>query len=157
MARLLLALAVFLAGLGGGAYWFLHRFPGTAGGPDNKANPSEVSAKSAPADDGFFYPAIGGADGEEEAELAAPEKKSAGGRTTYTIELLVTKDRVEAETLIDELKEQGLEAYYTPLSRAGHVVYRVRRGIFTTLKEADQAAAQLKLAAAPGAKVIKLQ
>jgi hypothetical protein len=157
LARLLLALFVFLAGVSGGAYWLLVKRGKSA--HHGAVNQGEALNKSeASGSDQFFYGAIGGGDeGELVAAPAAAEAGKPEGRVSYTLELLVTTDRAEAEALIDQLKAKGVEAYYTPLSRAGRVVYRVRRGMFTNRKDADRAAGQLKLAAAHDAKVIKLQ
>lgn len=156
MARLLLALAVFLAGLSGGAYWLLAK---RGANSSNKANKSEVSGKSGGGSDAFFYGAIGAGEGDGEVETQAEGDggRKGGGKATFTLELKVTGDRTAAEALIDELQGRGVEAYYTPLSRAGRVVYRVRRGMFTNKKDADKAAAQFKVATALEAKVIKLQ
>lgn len=152
MARLLLALAVFLAGISGGAYWLLVKRSGSI---SNKANKSEVSTKPE-GTDAFFYGSIGSSDGDTEVDAPAPAKNSPG-KSSFTLELKVTNNRAEAESLIDSLSSKGVDAYYTPLSRAGRVVYRVRRGMFTNKKDADKAAAQFKVATALDAKVIKLQ
>lgn len=102
----------------------------------------------------FFYKSIGTGIGtqpeHEPLDTTLP-------RSSYTLELKVTTDRSEAEALIDALNGRGIDAYFTPLSRQGRIVYRVRRGIFPSRKEATKAALALKTKERLVSKIVKLQ
>lgn len=147
-ARMIVALMVFVGVVTAGV-WFAVRPTGVA----EKLNETKEVAETAAteSDSPFFYKSIGiGPD----AATAAP---SAPLKVSYTLELKVATSKDEAEKMIDELEAQGIEAYFTPLSRQGHVVYRVRRGIFPSQKAATKAAVALKEQHQVGARVVKLQ
>jgi septal ring-binding cell division protein DamX len=153
--RMLLAFAVFVAAVGGGA-WALGHMPHKV--PDTAL----ATAKAKPqADEPLFYQTIGQAPDSNEPSLPddadTSDQAAPGAKVSYTLELKVTSKRAEAEALIDELHDRGIEAYYTPLTRGGKVVYRVRRGIYSNQKEASQAAVELAAAGKLPAKVVKLQ
>lgn len=149
-----------IAGLGA----FVLRHPGAV-----TANAQGKSGKSADkSDDEFFYSAIGQSGNtaptdQNEGKVAATTLNAAkAGKgdsdlASFTLEFDVFHDRDDAEKLIDELRLKGIEAYFTPLSRDGRVVYRVRRGVFPTRKEADHAVFAVKDLGGPPAKVVKLQ
>lgn len=155
-ARMIAGLALFMVLVVGGV-WFLTLDPTTTGvgklpSAENTKSSKPVKksdAKTVDAGD-FFYQAIG----------AAPEGEAAPRadlKLSYTLELKVAASKDEAEALIDDLSAHGVEAYYTPLSRQGHVVYRVRRGVFPTQKAASQAALALREQHKVAARVVKLQ
>lgn len=164
-ARMIAALSVFL-GLVVVAVLLLTDAPGSF---KEKTSKSKSLTKSTPQvavappeepaseDDVFFYDVVGQtpeAFGEEEPKAKA---KANSSKVSYTLEIKVASSKDEAEQLIDLLKEQGVDAYYTPLTRAGKVVYRVRRGIFSRQKDAAQASLALKNDHNLTTKVVKLQ
>jgi septal ring-binding cell division protein DamX len=168
MLRLLVALAIFAAVVFGGAWlamsWPLS-LPWTAGPTEDEVAGDAPVKKPAPSSDAagdatFFYGAIGAAPDSEDAD----EDKDGDGvndesasTASYTLELKMTQDRAEAEGLIATLAAKGVEAYYTPVMRGGHVYYRVRRGIFTSAKAADHAAVALKKDYGVKPQVVRLQ
>jgi len=79
------------------------------------------------------------------------------GKDSFTLEIKVASSREEAEHIIDDLHAQGVEAYYTPLTRSGRLVYRIRQGLFANQKDADLAAIAVQKRYALTAKVVKLQ
>jgi hypothetical protein len=141
------AVAVFVAVVAGGVLALGH-LPGKLS-RNSKIQDAASQPEGGPA---FFYQAIGQGAGEASPDTAAP-----AGRSRYTLELKVAKSREEAEELIDSLHNAGIDAYYTPLSRAGHIVYRVRRGIYSSPAEANKAAGLLAAGTKVKAKVVKLQ
>lgn len=160
-ARMIVALSVFLA-LAVVAVLMLTDAPGSI---KQKINKSKSLTELSPAADGaaeesreaFFYDVVGrapeGAFGDEGAE----EAKGPHPKVSYTLELKVATSKEEAEQLIDLLKAQGVDAYYTPLTRSGKVVYRVRRGIYTRAKDANRAMIALKDEHNLTTRVVKLQ
>lgn len=102
----------------------------------------------------FFYQTIGRAPASFHMDEG---EKPASPKVSYTLEIKVAKSQEEAEKIIDMLHNMGIEAYYTPLTRAGKVVFRVRRGIFSNRKLAQKAALALKQGKQIAAKVTKLQ
>lgn len=158
MLRLGAALAVFLVLLGGAAWWLMKDSGDAAkvAAEAAQAKADQASAPAAEGEDGFFYNAIGTLPDDETA-AATPKSASGPAKSSYTLEVLMTEDRQQAEDLIETLRDKGIDAYYTPLSRAGHVLYRVRRGIYTSRRDADNAALAFRQAAARDAKVVKLQ
>lgn len=152
---MIFALTAFVAAVTA-AVWIAVR---PAAEPENINNSRSVSAEpaeAAGAKSPFFYKSIGNAPdaapGPETAQATTPPM-----RVTYTLELKVAATRDEAESMIDDLEARGIEAYYTPLSRQGQVVYRVRRGVFPDQKAAGRAAVALKEDHQIGARVVKLQ
>ena len=110
-------------------------------------------------DDGsFFYQSIGHtgtpSDDTQSATTAMPETKE---KTLYTLEIKVSDRREEAESLVATLHDQGIDAYYTPLSHAGRVVYRVRQGMFNDTNAAKNAALALRQQRNVTATIVKLQ
>lgn len=165
MMRLLLALAIFGAVVFGGA-WLAMSWPlSIPWGPiDSQTAAVEVKkptpSTDAAGDAAFFYGAIGAApDSEDAAEDKDGDgvNDESGSSASYTLELKMTQDRAEAEALIATLAAKGVEAYYTPVMRGGHVYYRVRRGIFTSAKAADHAAVALKKDYGVKPQVVRLQ
>ncbi|SMF79407.1 SPOR domain-containing protein [Pseudobacteriovorax antillogorgiicola] len=54
----------------------------------------------------------------------------------YTVELSSSQNEKEAQRLVKKLSMEGVEAFYTPLNQRGHVVYRVRSGIYNSREQA---------------------
>ncbi len=160
-ARMIVALSVFLA-LAVAAVLMLTDAPGSIKQKINKSKTltgitATRDGTSAETREAFFYDVVGkapeGAFGEADGEPA----KGPHPKVSYTLELKVATSKEEAEQLIDLLKAQGVDAYYTPLTRSGKVVYRVRRGIFTKAKDANRAMIALKDEHNLTTRVVKLQ
>ncbi len=100
----------------------------------------------------YFYTSVG-----NEQDEAIAEKDTSPGIEGYTLEIKSTADRVEAERIVDRLAEKGIEAFYTPLAADGHIVYRIRRGIYPNQTEAEAAAGLLAKQHHVSAKVTRLQ
>jgi septal ring-binding cell division protein DamX len=146
-SRLVVAFAAFLGAVVGGIGWLAKR----GGNPLQQP----IARSAAPAPEGeaaapVFYESIGHAP-------AGFGQAESGGKLSFTLEVDLTDKREEAERLIDTLKERGVDAYYTPLSRAGKVVYRVRHGIYPSREEAQKAQLALKDQRKVATKVVKLQ
>ena len=77
--------------------------------------------------------------------LNAQSLKQVPRSQRFTIEFAKLDSMVEAQNLVKKLKKQGLLTYYTPFYVGSRVVYRVRRGLYETHKEAAVAAAEQKL------------
>lgn len=157
-ARMIVALTAFF-GLVAAGVWWLALAPepeaastAAAESPDSDKKTKDLRPSQA-ADGPFFYTAIGTTQTTE----AVPVAPRPNPKLTYTLEIKVTKSKAEAEKLIDDLSAHGIEAYYTPLSRQGQVVYRVRRGVFPSQKAASRASLALKEQHQIATRVVKLQ
>lgn len=132
--------------------WGLVSFVTHGTGSDQQAENTEEKFPTT-GEDAFFYKSLG----------KTPEgfEEKAGGRriarVNYTLEIKVADSRKEAEKVIDMLSDLGVEAYYTPLSRKGRVVYRVRSGVFQSKKTAEKASLALRGQKQVANRVIKLQ
>ena len=114
-----------------------------------------IKTSKGASDHGFFYRAIGQVvSPPNEEELHAP---AAIESSTYTLELKVTHDRKEAERTVAKLHSEGVDAYYTPLTREGRLIYRIRQGMFGTETAAKQAAIALNQDYKIKAEVVQLQ
>lgn len=159
MARMIVALSVFLA-LAVVVVLMLTDAPGSI---KQKINKSKTLAELVPVGGGagedtreaFFYDVVGRA--PEGAFAEGEDSQEPHSKVSYTLELKVATSKEEAEQLIDLLKAQGVDAYYTPLTRSGKVVYRVRRGIYTRAKDANRAMIALKDEHNLTTRVVKLQ
>ncbi len=117
------------------------------------------AAATEDADDGsFFYQSIGHAgtptDDTQSAPTTTAEIKE---KTLFTLEFKVSERREDAESMVATLHDQGIDAYYTPLSNGGRVVYRVRQGMFHDSNAAKSAAIALRQQRNVTATVVKLQ
>lgn len=86
--------------------------------------------------DPFFYSSIGSLKEEAEATDAGSENESIFH--TYTLELNKTSDQAKAEESIEKYKALGLNAYYTPLRNSGHLIFRIRNGVYGDIKMASK-------------------
>ena len=141
--RVLAALAVFLVVIATGIYVATR----STGGEAAKDAPPPVASEVQPLNK-VFYDGIGAAPARARVETT---------QSSYTLELNLTGSLEEAEALVRKFKVQGVEAYFTPLSRGGHIVYRVRHGIYIDHDAAMKAQATLKTAYKIGAKVVQLR
>lgn len=71
-----------------------------------------------------FYRTLGG------EEKTKGQRNSPSQELGFTVELGVVRRESEARKMIDDFSKVGIEAYYTPLQQKGHVIFRVRRGVF---------------------------
>jgi septal ring-binding cell division protein DamX len=143
---MIVAFSVFVALLGtvaGVLLWKSNQLSKTGAQTPQRASEPAVSA--------VFYDRIGTGQLETEAPVKSP------ARSSYTLEIKATTSRSEAEAVVDSLQKDGIEAYYTPLNNQGRIVYRVRRGIFTTAEAAKNAAVALKDSRGIASKVTQLQ
>lgn len=85
----------------------------------------------------YFYKEIG------TTAKTAVQRKRALPSHQYTAQILVTRSEKEAKRTIISLSKQGISAFYTPFNRGGEVVYRVRSGMYMTIKEAKAHSEQL--------------
>ena len=60
------------------------------------------------------------------------------------------------EELIKEYQKKGIDAFYTPLHNNNRVVYRVRKGIFSSEKEARRVAQQIKVSSGAQGQIVRL-
>ncbi|MFK7871637.1 MAG: SPOR domain-containing protein [Oligoflexales bacterium] len=75
----------------------------------------------------LFYHAVG----------HAPEDFQAIPEGDYTLQLGVSYSRSEAEKVIYQLKQSGVDAFYTPMILEDRMVYKIRSGWFMTQSEAQ--------------------
>jgi hypothetical protein len=80
----------------------------------------------------LFYATIGDSRPEEHGGVVAEDAQSHLSEAKFTIEIAKLGTREQAEALIKNLAQKGLDAYYTPLLKDGRVIYRVRYGVFDT-------------------------
>ena len=87
----------------------------------------------------FPYSTVGGYElPKTYKELARPAKDR------FTLEFDIMSSQQEAEARILALEEKGIRAYYTPLSRDGVIVYRIRKGLYDTQEGAKNAAKKIQ-------------
>ena len=165
--RLALAFGLFLTILAVGAAYILKRPKHSPKVAHNNAHGEGAPKSDSP--DEFFYSTVGevGSDDSDQIGAAPGDERGSDalgqvhadrmGSASFTLEFDVFRDRENAEKLIDDLRQKGIDAYFTPLSRAGHVVFRVRRGIYPSRKEAEKASVAMNGLGGPPAKIVKLQ
>ena len=96
----------------------------TEGGESSAAKPSQGPA------------AADAARGRGPGTSADAGAVAASGGLAYTVQVLATRDREEAESLTEDLKAQGLGAFVAPVEDAGGRWYRVRIGRYGDAKSA---------------------
>ena len=74
----------------------------------------------------------------------------------FTLEMSVVESREIAEKKIAELSAKGILAFFTPYNRSGHVVYRIRQGIFASESEAKVKRDQVEKRFKMSSRVVKL-
>jgi cell division septation protein DedD len=154
--RMIIAFTLFVALLGVVAGALLYKAGILTSGsktPQKEASSLSERRAAATGESGIFYDRIG----VGPATGTSPEIDSQAIADTFTLEIKVTTSREEAERVIDALKMDGIEAYYTPMTRSGRIVYRVRRGLFTHRGAAEAASVALKESSGIASKVTKLQ
>jgi DedD protein len=95
------------------------------GASDSAREPRDAGTASS--DDHGGEPRDAAAD-EEEGELSADAVLPAPSATGYTVQVLATRNRNEADALIAQLKSRGYGAFISPVDDAGGKWYRVRIG-----------------------------
>ena len=132
-----LALALALVGVVTTAALIAYQRLGPLSSRAHVATMSRASADGPP----LFYAVIGRTPDE-----FTGRESTAATTTQFTIELGHAKTEGEATQAIMKLKTQGIDAFFTPLHRSGHVIYRIRNGIFqnaeAAMKERDRLAKQ---------------
>jgi hypothetical protein len=155
------AFALFALTMAGGTMLALKTLGHATSQNHSSSKPDRDGAHDSAANDdaAFFYRAIGSAQPVDSASPVSAKRQinEQGELAAYTLEIKVATDLNQAEAVIGALKQVGIDAYYTPLARAGRVVYRVRQGIFNTPSDAKQAAIALQQMAKVDATVVKLQ
>ena len=76
-----------------------------------------------------------------------PTKITAAGEIRlgkYVIEAKKTNNKQEAQTWQKHFENYGFSAFYTPYSQQGHIVYKVKLGLFSEKDEATMELARLK-------------
>lgn len=102
----------------------------------------------------LFYDSIGMAPKASKKDLAAAALVDEDAR--FTVELKAAGSKEEAEKVLAMLNELGIKAYYSTFQSQGHVVYRIRKGIYKSRQEAADAAAALARNDKVSATVVKL-
>ena len=147
LSRILIAFGVFVAALCTLLYLgFAMKFQPV----ENKDTSGATSTAALPAP--LFYKSVGTA---QKAGESLQKTKHLASR--YTLEFKVVRERAEAEQEVDRLIDQGVQAFYTPLQNKGHVVYRVRRGVYDTLVLAKREAKRLSSVKKLQTKIIPLR
>lgn len=145
--RLFIAIIAFVGGIIGSISWIsAHR--------RNQQQPALGRTTPEPTHDSGGSPLFYDRVGQPPPGFGQSDRS---GKLSYTLEVDLADERQEAERLIDTLKERGIDAYYTPLSRAGRIVYRVRHGIYPSREEAHAAQVALKNERRLATRVVKLQ
>jgi hypothetical protein len=99
------------------------RRPGRDDPPENVATPAGDRGSGVVADRGR------GAEPGGDGAVAVPgEGLEAAGPTAYTVQVLATRNRKEAESLSESLERRGLAAFIAPVEDASGKWYRVRIG-----------------------------
>jgi len=100
---------------------------------------------------GLFYEVIGSykKEPQKEHEEEQPEK------IYYTIEFGVFKTEEEAREQVGVLAEKKIEAFYSPLSTEDGTLYRVRKGLYSKQKTAEEEASRVELSTNISAKALK--
>ena len=100
---------------------------------------------------GLFYHVIGSykKEHQEEYPKERPEK------VYYTIEFGVFKTEEEAREQVDLLAEKKIEAFYSPMSTEEGTLYRVRKGLYSKQKTAEEEASRVELSTSISAKALK--
>ena len=103
----------------------------------------------------LFYSSLGTAPQDFGADAMEDQKDFSS--ESYTLEIKIVFNRLEAEREVAGLTARGIDAYYTPLQRGPQVVYRIRRGIFPDESLAAKASASLRAEKGLVTKVVRLQ
>lgn len=93
-----------------------------------------------PDPDPLFYRSIGAFS----ETSSASEKNTIPQQQVFTLQIAVLPTKNDAEKIMQKLRHKQIETYYSAYRREGKVEYRVRRGVFTTKKNAHLAAQELR-------------
>jgi len=103
------------------------------------AQMAESSLNSGP----LFYTSIGHAPSNFRRPNLSKNRKSK--LRNFTLEISTSKTKMGANKALKKLSKKGIQAYYTPLSNQGHVIYRIRTGIFKTHDKAIAMSRKLRI------------
>ena len=88
----------------------------------------------------LFYKNVG----NSPADFYGYEEMTPQNHLQFTVELAITTSQEKANRVVNELGNLGIDAFYTPLHKKGHVFFRIRSGIFKSKAEARLAAKNLQ-------------
>ena len=86
--------------------------------------------------DNIFYSNVG----STPASQATAEQDSSNVLKKYTVEILTTRKKSKAESIIKKLAEHDIDSFYIPLQNGAEVIYRVRVGLFQSKQKAEKVA-----------------
>ncbi len=97
----------------------------------------QKSKKSSPSS--LPYDSIGNA-----SKAIAPAEDAQSPSDKFTVDLGATKSRENAEKILENLAQKGIQGFYTPVQREnGSLAFRVRVGLYMTEEEAAQSAKKI--------------
>jgi cell division septation protein DedD len=100
----------------------------------------------------LFYKSVGVAPEDFKKPTTRTTRK-----TSYTLEITAVRSKAKADRIVKALAKKSIQAFYTPLNKQGHVIYRIRTGVFPSQKQANRTAKRLKLSSNILTKTSKLQ
>ncbi len=100
---------------------------------------------------GLFYDVIGSYKKEHQKEYEEERLE----KVYYTIEFGVFKTEEDAREQVDILAEKKIEAFYSPMSTEEGTLYRVRKGLYSKQKTAEEEASRVELSTSISAKALK--
>lgn len=62
----------------------------------------------------------------------------------FTLAIRTLHSKSKANKLLRSLNKKGIQAYYSPINKEGHVVYHVRTGVYNSQKQASKAQKDLR-------------
>ncbi len=102
-----------------------------------------------------FYKTVG--DAPKRTVEEGLKKSASMPQKRFTLELEVTNNQTKADIILDNLQERGIEAYYTPIQKAGKVYYHIRQGLFSDRLRASKEAKKVLNKRNIEAKIIALK
>ena len=99
-----------------------------------------------------FYTSVGGSSNTNEAGLASEQISN-----RYTIEVAQVGSQTEAEQILLKMRSRGVDGFYTPVRRGGHVIYRIRLGVYANADDATKSLAKIAGSANINGRVARLQ
>ena len=118
----------------------------------NSLSQNKKITPSVPQVPGLYYTMIGN---YPEFGREKPDTRTRK-RTKYTIEISNFDKQRSAVKFLKTLEKKGIDAFYTPLHNNNRVIYRIRKGIFDSKKEAKRVAQRLKNQLGSEGRIIKL-
>ena len=91
----------------------------------------QASAQEALESHLLYYKTVGTA-----SYMPSENRPSTSQKQQFTIELGVARSQEEAATALEKWEKQGMKAYYTPFYDGKKVIYRIRKGVYHSMKAA---------------------